>query len=316
VNDIKVDNIRYPNDLDRIEGSKLFELAIKNKRINGKQLYPHQLIQPILRNYYDGDTVLAELHEVQWNAIKKSIVDMMDSKMQNIIPMIDVSGSMNSTYSRNTSLMDIAIGLGILLSEICTSQFHNIVMTFTDTPLLLDLNKLSLSEKVHSVLTAQWSSSTNFIRAFEEILQIIKLHKLTKDQIPTLVVFSDMQFNCASKDDNNCFILEVMKQKYRDAGLAICQIPYELPKIVFWNLDSGSEIHVQANTLNAQLITGFSPSLFKEFIQNTDTSTPIQTPIQVLHNILDDKMYDPVRNIVNMSKEKKLKPLKSDKAYR
>ena len=51
-----------------------------------------------------------------------------------------------------------------------------------------------------------------------------------------LIILSDMQIDCgAAKTDNNV-MFEMMKEKYRSAGMnTVYKQPYTLPHIIFWN---------------------------------------------------------------------------------
>jgi hypothetical protein len=68
----------------------------------------------------------------------------------------------------------------------------------------------------------------------------------------TLVIFSDMQFNACVKHDDSA--MEMIERKYKDAG-------YELPKVVFWNLNAGANVPVKFDKSGTALVSGFSPAI-------------------------------------------------------
>ena len=49
--------------------------------------------------------------------------------------------------------------------------------------------------KVRSLQTASWGGVTDFETPFNLILSVCKEHRLAYDDVPNLIVFSDMQFN-------------------------------------------------------------------------------------------------------------------------
>ena len=78
--------------------------------------------------------------------------------------------------------------------------------------------------------------------------------------------------------------------------------PYRTtPRIIFWNLRVTTGSPVSASTENVQLISGFSPSLLESFMNGDDV-----TPEGLYRLVLDDKLYDPLREILNDSQENKL----------
>merc|ERR1711937_440181 len=96
--------------------------------------------------------------------------------------------------------MQVAIALGILISECAHPAFQNRFLTFESYPSWHKLNaKDSLLKKVQSSRSAPWGGSTNFRAALDLILRACVDHKLPSEVVAnmTLGIFSDMQFNAA-----------------------------------------------------------------------------------------------------------------------
>ena len=92
----------------------------------------------------------------------------------------------------------VSIGMGILISEICHPAFRDLVLTFSTNPIFHDLSKCStFCEKVYSLSKADWGGSTNFEAAMNKIALIVESKKLKNDEIPNLLIVSDMQFDQA-----------------------------------------------------------------------------------------------------------------------
>ena len=82
---------------------------------------------------------------------------------------------------------------------------------------------------------------------------------------------------CVSFDDS---AMEMIRRKYEDAG-------YELPKIVFWNLNAYDNVPVKFDERGVALVSGFSPSLMKSiFSDNLDSFTPESV---MLETIMDER---------------------------
>jgi hypothetical protein len=116
-----------------------------------------------------------------------------------MIAMVDTSGSMES---ENSQPLYSAMGLGIRVAE--KSKLGKRIMTFDANPTWINLdNCKDFVDEVHTVRQAGWGMNTNFHKAMELILNHIKVNKLAADDVENLVlvVFSDMQFDAAEKND-------------------------------------------------------------------------------------------------------------------
>ena len=143
---------RYPENADRVACRKNLVEKLKTGAVNGKQLFPHE----IARKFYTGRTSEMEalVCQAQWDSIRNDLLKAMEElrasedkggkvDLGNLVPLVDVSGSMSGTP------MDVAIALGILVSEISADCIKNRVITFESRPswFALDPND-SIAEKV------------------------------------------------------------------------------------------------------------------------------------------------------------------------
>ena len=84
---------------------------------------------------------------------------------------MDVSGSMSGTP------MEVAIALGILVSEITSPSYANRCLTFSARPEWVEIDpSMSLEEKVHQVQSAPWGMNTDFEQACGHILKVCLLY--------------------------------------------------------------------------------------------------------------------------------------------
>jgi hypothetical protein len=234
-----------------------------------------------------------------------------------MVPIVDVSGSMSGTP------MDVAIALGIGISEITHEGFRDRVLTFSETPEWHNLDPTAtIVEKVRSMERAEWGMSTDFAKAYDLILKVCLDHKLKREDMPTLIVFSDMQFNEAAgiRGSRGCnTMFQIVRDKVAKVARRLQWADPEPTPIVFWNLRNTGGHPVDKGTEGAVLLSGFSPSLLKLVMQGealkeeevqvvqsdgTVVTEKIRvTPEEILKRMLHDSLYDPVRKILGASQE-------------
>jgi hypothetical protein len=217
-------------------------------KINAAAVYPYDVVKA-LRN---GDPVVAT---AQWNALP----NYMEGVDERILPMIDTSGSMGCPaggYSSNsgTTCMDVAVSLGIYVAHRNVGAFKNIMLSFHAQPKLFQFSG-NFAEAVRQVDSAPWGMNTDIEKAFIEVLARARSHNVAPDQMPTKVlILSDMQFDFCVKGMG---AYDSIKRQYAASG-------YELPQIVFWNINSSAGTSpVTIGTKGTALVSGFSPSILK-----------------------------------------------------
>ncbi|MDR0822854.1 MAG: DUF2828 family protein, partial [Endomicrobium sp.] len=196
--------------------------------------------------------------DAQW----ANLPDYLDGT--SILPIVDVSGSM--TEPSNLRPLDIAVSLGIYLSERNKSAFKDLFLTFSGSP-AFQLLKGTISQRIDQLSKSEWEMNTDIVKAFKKILDLAAQYKVSKKDMPKiLLILSDMQFDqCAKYDDS---AMQSIERQYKKAG-------YPLPKIVFWNLsDRGGNIPVAFNKEGIALVSGFSPSIMKAILSDNKNFNP------------------------------------------
>jgi hypothetical protein len=88
------------------------------------------------------------------------------------------------------------MGLGILTSEVTHEAFHHKVLIFAKEPSWIDLSGAdTISGKIRLITGNHWGFTTDIYRAMELICAVVRENNLGADEIPNLLVISDMQFN-------------------------------------------------------------------------------------------------------------------------
>ena len=218
-------------------------------------------------------------------------------ELENCIPMVDTSYSMTDD---NMIPLYSAIGLGIKIAE--KSKFGKRVLTFSGVPSWINLDDCTdFISMVAKVQQAPWGANTNFRAALDLILQMAVYKNISPYDMEKLklIILSDMQIDCgADKTDNNV-MFEMMKEKYRSAGMAtVYKQPYTLPHIIFWNLRPTEGFPVLATQMNTSMMSGNNSVLLNNFCQDGPNSLNLNTPWKILTKILLNMRYDNLEKIV------------------
>ena len=234
-------------------------------KVNAKALYPHDIVMSILR----GQEAVAQ---AQWDALPNFCDDT------NILPMIDVSGSMGFLGSSGLCPIHIATSLGMYLAEKNSSDFKDLFLTFSNQP-KLQLLKGNLKSRLQQLARAEWGMNTDLNKAFNLVLDVAVNNKVSQKDMPEIIlILSDMEFD-RNEPDTTAF--KMIKDKYKAAG-------YEVPNIVFWNLSKNTNHNaVRFSKTGAALISGFSPSIMKSVLSNNlEEFTPENV---MLETIMSDR---------------------------
>ncbi len=245
-------------------------------KVNAAAVYPYDVLKGRINSYgVSFDKTEMDLVQKQWEALPNFVGDA------NILPLVDVSGSMTCPAGKNTKLscLEVAVSLGLYLADKNTGKFKDTFLTFSNKPELLHL-KGNINQKIDQMVKSKWEMNTDMIAAFKKILEVAVKGNVPQEEMPSMVlILSDMQFDqCVEYDDS---ALQAIERTYRNAG-------YEMPKVVFWNLNSSyGNAPVKFNESGTALVSGFSPAIVKPLLSGDMNSF---TPEAVmLKTIMDDR---------------------------
>ena len=250
------------------------KLVNGEEKVNAGAVYPYDVIKGLDLGWYRTRDNLSKAEKdlviKQWDAMENFVGDA------SVLPMIDVSGSMFTNVGSNPNLtcLEVAVSLGLYVAEKNTGPFKDAFLTFSSEP-SLEVAKGNIIEKVMQTKQADWGMSTDLHKAFDAVLNTAIKSNVSEDEMPkTLIIFSDMQFNhCVDFDDS---AMQMIRRKYENAG-------YNLPKIVFWNLNSYDNVPVKFNEHGVALASGFSPSLMKSiFSDDLESFTPESVMLETI----------------------------------
>lgn len=249
-------------------GKYITSLEKGDVKINAGAVYPYDIV----KSSYYGNSLVANK---QWEALP----NYMEGNNVRILPLIDVSGSMTCPAGGNRSLscMDVAISLGLYVAEKNNSVLKNCFITFEETPRVCKVSG-TLSDKVKATKSAPWGGNTNFSAVFDLLLSAAVNNNIKEEDMPEMIiVFSDMQFDEA---DSNKTAYADAKNKYKNAG-------YEIPKMVFWNLNASNNVPAKYDKDGVYLVSGFSPSQMKEIL-----SGKVSNPEELMDETIYNSRYD------------------------
>ncbi len=237
-------------------------------KINASAVYPYDIIKSLR---HGGDH---EVCDKQWDALP----DYMDGK--NILPLVDVSGSMESPVNKSVTCLDVALSLGLYCADKNKGEFKDMFLTFSQKPEIVHL-KGSLSQKMVQMTQSEWGFNTNLIAAFERILHIAKKNKVAQEDMPScLLILSDMQFDATS--GLNISATESVAALYKEAG-------YELPGVVWWHINSYSNVPVKFDERGNAMVSGFSPAIMKSVLKADFTN---MTPESIMSQTVNVPRYN------------------------
>jgi hypothetical protein len=225
-------------------------------KVNAGAVFPYDVLKGVAYARYNKTE--QDLVVKQWEALENFVGDA------NILPLVDVSGSMSCPAGRNSSVtcMDVAVSLGLYLADKNQGAFKDTFLTFSGNPELLHL-KGNVVEKMQQMVKSDWGMNTDLVKAMEKILKTAIKGSVPQDEMPKmLLILSDMQFDqCAGFDDT---AMQMIERNFIAAG-------YEVPQIVFWNLNASDNVPVKSDKSGAALVSGFSPAIVKAVL-SADTS--------------------------------------------
>lgn len=266
------------NDGERYEAYKT-SLINGDTKINAGAVYPYDIVKSL---DMVGDNIITN---EQWN----SLPNWMEGSSERVLPVVDVSGSMGVEVGGNPNLtcMDVAISLGLYISERNEGNYKDAFITFSENPQLQILDG-SLGDRYRQLLRADWGTSTNLEKVYSLILNQAKVNNIPQDMMPTkLLILSDMQFDVATNSrwnrgsKWNPTSQQMVENMYEESG-------YELPQIIYWNLNASmSNFPVEFDKRGTALISGFSPSILKSVLGGDD-----MTPESIMMKTIDTERYN------------------------
>lgn len=264
------DGERYSEYLSKVESGE--------EKINASTLYPYDILTQMYGTdgFRYGRTPCGDTKALQllWD----NLPNYVDGN-HNVLIMADTSGSMMVSNCRP---FYTAVGLAIYFAQRNHGAYHNIWMTFSSHPTYQEIKGKTLTEIINNLDTSDWSMNTDLEKAFDQVLKTaIDNHVAPEDLPASIVVISDMEID--ECEDSGWSFYDYMEEKYRSNG-------YQIPNIVFWNVNSRHDIyHADKTRRGVQLVSGQSTSTFKTLMKSIG-----MTPVEYMLSVLNSDRYAPI----------------------
>jgi hypothetical protein len=250
-------------------------------KINTKTLFPYEIVDKYADRFgtvrfgnhlhcafkKTSDPVL----EAMWN----NLPDYVGGNFDNALAVVDTSASMRGLP------ISVALSLGLYFAERNKGAFANHFITFSNQPELQEIVGATLGEKLANMSTAQWDMNTDIKKVFKLILHTAIQNDVPQDELPSkLFIISDMQFDRCVNGGNNELVFAYLANEFAKYG-------YVLPELVFWNVNaSAGNFPVKHNETGVALVSGCSPSIFKNLLGGKD-----MTPYGMMLETLNTERY-------------------------
>ena len=278
-------NLKYKNSFLKHDEARRREFLGKldkgEVKINSGVNFPHDIVHSY-RSCRARDAALEGL----W----KNLTNIEMTKP--LIVVRDGSGSMGCCIPNSSARADdVATALAIYCAERNVSGYKDQFITFSERPKYVKLSDaLSLRDKIAICHLEDEVANTNIEAVFDLLLQTAVNSHAKQNEIPDILIISDMEFDACATDDRGSgwrrslrsTLFEEISKKWETNGL-------KLPGLIFWNVNSRTNAFpIQENKMGVKLMSGFSANLLKMAMSNK------LDPFEVLKDTLMTERYAPI----------------------
>jgi len=297
LNETKLGNIKR-NTNDRKICSDKFKNFIDNKNnFNISKSSPYFFVKEVIQNkLWEQDKNISyqrKLLNKQWNhyVYSKKIY------IKNIIPMIDLSYSMEEENSRP---LYTSIAFGILISQLNNKIFKNRLLTFDSESSWIKFNEDDdFIDKVKKIIDNRWGCEPDLYKSCRLILDTLTNNYVPPKELKklTLAIFSNMQINdnCPVYTFKSTNVLyNNIKSMFINIGVnnTLNKSPYPIPHILFWNLTSSNGFPCAVNTYNSTMLSGYNDNLLTYLTyRKSKYHLKYLTPKDMINEILSNHRY-------------------------
>ena len=240
------DEARYTSFMQKVSAGE--------EKLHTGTLTPYDIIAPIVgRGWFGRSEEVSEAERMAIDATWKAQENFTNG--ENALVVVDGSASM---YGGGRPLpYAVAMSLGVYFAERNSGKFANYFITFSESPQLVEIKGRDITEKIRYCMEYNEVANTDIQKVFELILRAAVKNRVRRKDMPArLYIISDMEFDhCARGADLTNF--EYAKELFEKHG-------YELPQVVFWNVDSRRRQQpVTQNEQGVALVSGQTARIFE-----------------------------------------------------
>ena len=276
------------HDLERAKSEKEVQTYADfakdtTKKVNAKTLYPYECVEEALKNYYSS---IDNTQRLMTNKYWDNLANYFNGATFNGICVADTSGSMHGTP------INEAISLALYCAEKAKGPFANHYISFASRPQLIKTDGVDFVDKVRRIYSTNLVDNTNIEAVFDLLLDTAMRNDCKQEDLPqNIIIVSDMEFDsCACpgwgsrgmsftafNHRNADTLLESIAKKWANYG-------YEMPKLIFWNVDCRNENIPMLDNGRISYVSGFSPSIFETIMSG-------KTGYDLMMEKLDSERY-------------------------
>ena len=259
-------------------------------KINSNSMFLYDIVQAYVeKSGYWGEILKPydETLEQLWNA-QEAPKDYED-----ILIIRDGSASMCQQLTGNSSVTALSVADSIALY--CAQynknkSFKNRFITFSNRPQIVDISMCqTLRDKLRRLHRFDDYSNTDIEATFDLILDTAVKNHLPQEALPSAcLIISDMQFDQATKHEDNTTVIETCRQKFEALG-------YTMPRLIFWNVSvyAHNTIPVQMHPSGVILVSGFTKSIVDIVVsRELDPERALKAELDAKCSIVDTVLQD------------------------
>ena len=262
-------------------------------KINAKSMFLYDIVQAYVeKSGYWGEILKShdETLEQLWNAQEAP------KSYEDILIIRDGSASMCQQLTGNSSVTALSVADSIALycaQHNKNESFKNRFITFSNRPQMVDISMCqTLRDKLRRLHRFDDYSNTDIEATFDLILDTGVKNHLHQNELPSAcLIISDMQFDQATKHEDNTTVIESCRQKFKALG-------YTMPRLIFWNVSvyAHNTIPVQMHPSGVILVSGFSKSIVDMVVsRELNPETALKAELDAKCSIVDEVLQDYVK---------------------
>ena len=264
-------------------------MADKDTKVNAKALYPYEVVAKAYEytGGYSSRWGGGRNDPTERNAINKywdNLEDYFKGATLDALCMIDTSGSMWG--SEASAPINVAISIGLYAAERARGPFANHYISFSSRPQLIETNGIDFVDKVYRIYKTNLCQNTNIEAAFDMLLNTAIRNGCAQSDLPkSIVVVTDLEFDAArgyyGRGSDKKTLMENIAMKWREHG-------YQLPNLVFWNVQSRHDNVPMKVEDGITFCSGFSVTLFEQIMKG-------KTAYDLMMDKLNSSRYEAIK---------------------
>ena len=282
------------HDIERMKSEKSMQsyedfMKDDTTKVNAKDLYPYEVVAKAYnltngcsfwRTSYNDISIN---NSTERNAINKywdNLTDYFNGCNLDALCVVDTSGSMWGPHA--SAPINVAISIGLYAAERARGPFAGHYISFSSRPQLIETVGVDFVDNVQRIYATNLCDNTDIEATFDMLLQVARRNSCKQEDLPkSIIIISDMEFDEArgyygSHHTDNTLMENICK-KWEAYG-------YEMPNLVFWNVDARQNNVPMSVKNGVSLVSGFSPVLFEQIMKG-------KTAYDLMMDKLNDERY-------------------------